>query len=118
MKVVACVVDNNELIEIDYRKVLKLVSTVILLDSTGSLTGIVGHASGVDVAGITAPFIDLVSKLGYPVCYASMVKGALQMATGADHEGKKAITSAVKGYLVVKFAPQVFDFLDDFVLFK
>ena len=47
-----------------------------------------------------------------------MIKGAMQVATGDEIKGKASMKNALMGYLVVKFTPQLFDFLDGLSFFK
>ena len=64
--------------------------------------------AAVDVKTGVQPLIDVIVDLAEPVSYAGMIKGALQMAIGNEHEGRKAVGNAFKGYLVVKVAPMIF----------
>ena len=57
-------------------------------------------------------------ELANPVSYACMIKGAMQVATGDEVKGKASMKNALMGYLVVKFTPQLFDFLDGLSFFK
>lgn len=106
MKICACVVRKNELIEVDSKKVLKVGILAIALSSGNPAFAAVNVKEGVK------PLIDAVVDLAEPVSYAGMVKGALQMSIGNEHEGKKAVGNAFKGYLVVKIAPMIFDVID------
>lgn len=106
MKICCFVVNKNELVEIDYKKVTKTaITTMALCSSTPTL-------AAVDVKTGVQPLINVIVDLAEPISYAGMVKGALQMSLGNEHEGKKAIASAFKGYLVVKVAPMIFDLID------
>ena len=106
MKVCACIVRNNELLEVDSKKLLKVGLFSMALSSGNPVLAAVDIKTGVQ------PLVDIIVDLAEPVYYAGMIKGALQMAIGNEHEGKKAIGNATKGYLVVKFAPLIFDIID------
>ena len=54
------------------------------------------------------PLVNIVIDLAEPVSYIFMVKGFLQWCSGKELEGKKAIKSAMTGYLGVQFMPQIF----------
>lgn len=106
MKVCCCVVRKNELIEVDPKKMVKFgIFTMALTNGMPTL-------AAYDVKTGVQPLVDVIVDLAEPVSYAGMVKGALQMAIGNEHEGKKAIGNAFKGYLVVKMAPMIFDMID------
>lgn len=110
MKVCCCVVRKNELIEIDSKKIVKTgIFAMTLVNETTALA-----ASNIKPS--VQPVIDVIVDLAEPISYAAMIKGALQLAIGNEHEGKKVIGNAFKGYLVVKVAPKVFDLIDDIVL--
>lgn len=106
MKICACVVRKNELIEIDSKRVLKVGILAMALSSGNPAF------AAFDVKRGVQPLVDVIVDLAEPVSYAGMVKGALQMSIGNEHEGKKAVGNAFKGYLVVKIAPMIFDVID------
>ena len=106
MEICCCVVKNNELIELDHKKIIKTGACVMALTSGNPVLAAVDVKTGVQ------PLIDVIVDLAEPVSYAGMIKGALQMAIGNEHEGRKAVGNAFKGYLVVKVAPMIFDIID------
>lgn len=107
MEICCFVVKDNELLEVDPKKVTAVAMTTMALTS--------GHpalAAQTNVKEAVQPLVDVVIDLAEPITYAAMVKGGLQMAMGNEHEGKRAIANAFKGYLVVKFVPMIFDIID------
>lgn len=115
MKVCYFVVKDNELVEIDSKKVAATVMAAAALTTTPT-----AHAAtvpAVDVKSLTQPFVQVIVDLSSPFSYACSVKGALKMAAGDEAKGKKMIKNALSGYLVVKFIPQIFEILDGVNLF-
>ncbi len=115
MKVCYFVVKDNELLEVDARKVVTTAVTVATLATTPT-----AHAAtvpAIDVKTLTQPFVQVIVDLSSPFSYACAVKGALKMAAGDEAQGKKMIKNALSGYLVVKFIPQIFELLDGVNLF-
>ena len=110
MKICACIVRNNELLEVDSKKLLKAGIFSMALSSGNPALAAIDIKTGVQ------PLVDIIVDLAEPVSYAGMIKGALQMAIGNEHEGKKAMGNTVKGYLVIKFIPQILDLLSKVVL--
>ncbi len=115
MKICYFVVKNNELLEIDSRKVATTAMTVTAL--TTAPTAYAATVPAVDVKALTQPFVQVIVDLSSPFSYACAVKGALKMAAGDEAQGKKMIKNALSGYLVVKFIPQIFEILDGVNLF-
>lgn len=112
MKVCAFVVKDSRLIEIDYKKVQKLGITAIALTSSTMPVS----AETINIGDAFDPIIKVITDLVDPVAYASFVKGGLMFMIGNEHEGKKAMGNTVKGYLVIKFIPQILDLLSKVVL--
>ena len=115
MKVCYFVVNDNELVEIDSKKVASTAMAVAALTTTP-----IAHAATtpvIDITPVTQPFIQVIVDLSKPFSYACAVKGALKMAAGDEAQGKKMIKNAMSGYLVVKFIPQIFELLDGINLF-
>ena len=107
MQICYCVVKKNELVEIDPKKVAKTAVATMALCSGNPVM-----AAQVNVKQAVQPLIDIVIDLAEPVAFAATVKGGLQLSIGNEHEGKKAIGNAIKGYLVVKLVPILFDVID------
>ena len=119
MKVCYFVMKNNELVEIDHKKVGEVATTCALM--TTPVLPI--HAADVANGGLqikeaAQPIVEAIIELANPVSYACMIKGAMQVATGDEIKGKASMKNALMGYLVVKFTPQLFDFLDGLSFFK
>ena len=113
MKVCYCVVNKNKLIEIDSKKVQKAaIATIALTTNTMPVLA----AETVNVGEAFDPIIQVITDLADPLAYACFVKGGLLFMVGNEHEGKKAINNTLKGYLVVKFVPQILDLLSKVVL--
>ena len=113
MKVCAFVVKDSRLIEIDYKKVQKAaIATIALTTNTMPVLA----AETVNIGDAFDPIIEVITDLVDPVAYASFVKGGLMFMIGNEHEGKKAMGNTVKGYLVIKFIPQILDLLSKVVL--
>ena len=113
MKICSFVVKNNELIEFDSKKVQK--ATI----ATGALTSNtlpVLAAETVNVAEAFDPIIQVITDLADPLAYACFVKGGLLFMIGNEHEGKKTINNTLKGYIIVKFVPQILELLGKIVL--
>lgn len=112
MKVCYCVVNKNKLIEIDSKKVQKAaIATIALTSNTIPVS-----AEAINVKDAFDPIIQVITDLADPLAYACFVKGGLMYMVGNEHEGKKAIGNTLKGYLVVKFVPQILDLLSKVVL--
>ena len=112
MKVCSFVMKNNQLIEMDPKKVQKVaIATIALTSNTIPVS-----AEGIDVKDAFDPIIQVITDLADPLAYACFVKGGLMYMVGNEHEGKKAIGNTLKGYLVVKFVPQILDLLSKVVL--
>ena len=111
MKVCCFVMKNHELIEVDPKKVTAVAMTTMALSSGNPVS-----AAQINVKEAVQPLVDVVIDLAEPITYAAMVKGGLQMAMGNEHEGKKAIGNAFKGYLVAKLVPIIFDIIDGIAL--
>ncbi len=119
MKICYFVMKNNELVEVDPKKAGQVVTTCALM--TTPVLPI--HAADVANGGLqikeaAQPIVDAIIELANPVSYACMIKGAMQVATGDEIKGKASMKNALMGYLVVKFTPQLFDFLDGLSFFK
>ena len=87
----------------------------------GVMVGGIIVATGHKKLGIkeaAQPIVDAIIELANPVSYACMIKGAMQVATGDEVKGKASMKNALMGYLVVKFTPQLFEFLDGLTFFK
>ena len=52
------------------------------------------------------------------VFIVGVMVGGIIVATGDEIKGKASMKNALMGYLVVKFTPQLFDFLDGLSFFK
>lgn len=123
MKVCCFVVKDNNLLEVDGNKAFKTAVTCVA--ATSAVTGLPVLAAdpgslaeaGTTVKQAAQPIIQAIVDLADPVAYACMIKGAMQLATGNEAKGKAAMKNAVTGYLVVKFTPQLFDFLDGLNIF-
>lgn len=113
MKICSFVVKNNNLIELDSKKIQKLTLATIALTSN---TAPVLATDTINVAEAFDPIIQVITDLADPLAYACFVKGGLLYMVGNEHEGKKAINNTLKGYLIVKFVPQILDLLGKIVL--
>ena len=111
MKVCSFVMKNNQLIEMDPKKVQKVAIATIALTSNTILVS----AEAINVKDAFDPIIQVITDLADPLAYACFVKGGLLFMVGNEHEGKKAINNTLKGYLVVKFVPQILDLLSKIV---
>lgn len=113
MKVCYCVVNKNKLIEIDSKKVQKAaIATIALTTNTMPVLA----AETVNVGEAFDPIIQVITDLADPLAYACFVKSGLMFMIGNEHEGKKAMGNTLKGYLIVKFVPQILDLLSKVVL--
>lgn len=54
------------------------------------------------------PLVDILVDAAEPISYGFIVKGCIQMMSGAEHEGKKSIKSSIVGFLGIQFIPQIF----------
>ena len=119
MKVCYFVIKNNELVEIDPKKVGQAVTTCALIATPALPIHAADVANGgLQIKEAAQPIVDAIIELANPVSYACMIKGAMQVATGDEIKGKASMKNALMGYLVVKFTPQLFDFLDGLSFFK
>lgn len=57
------------------------------------------------------PIVDILIDLAEPVSYGFMCKGFMQVCSGKEAEGKKAIKDAAAGYLGIRFIPQIYDII-------
>ena len=112
MKVCSFVIKNNQLIEMDPKKVQKVAITAIALTSNT----IPVSAEAINVKDAFDPIINVITDLADPLAYACFVKSGLMFMIGNEHEGKKAMGNTLKGYLIVKFVPQILDLLSKVVL--
>ena len=108
MKICYCVVKNNELVEIDQKKVQMATLTALTLATNGPVAL---AAETTTVGKAFEPIINIITDLADPVAYACFVKSGMLHMIGNEHEGKKAFSNTLKGYLVIKFVPQIMDLL-------
>ena len=112
MKVCAFVVKDSRLIEMDPKKVQKVaIATIALTSNTIPVS-----AEAINVKDAFDPIINVITDLADPLAYACFVKSGLMFMIGNEHEGKKAMGNTLKGYLIVKFVPQILDLLSKVVL--
>ena len=112
MKVCSFVIKNNQLIEMDPKKVQKVaIATIALTSNTIPVS-----AEAINVKDAFDPIINVITDLADPLAYACFVKSGLMFMIGNEHEGKKAMGNTLKGYLIVKFVPQILDLLSKVVL--
>lgn len=88
-------------------KLIKLGVTTLLVYKVISNPVSVFASSSAISDGIK-PIVDLVVDMAEPVSYIFMTKGFLQLGSGRESEGKKAIKLAGSGFLGIQFMPQIF----------
>lgn len=113
MKICAFVMKDNELIEVDSKKVQ---TATLMAVSLATNNPVALAAETTNVSGAFEPIIRVITDLADPVAYACFIKGGMLFMIGNEHEGKKALGNTLKGYLVIKFVPQLMSLLGKVVL--